>query len=113
MLEELKTQVTRWNQELPRNGLVAWTSGNVSGRDPASGLVVMKPSGVRYEDMRPEHMVVLDLAGKIVEGTLSPRSIRPATSISIGPDKMWVPLCILIRGMPRRSPPPAGPFRAC
>jgi L-ribulose-5-phosphate 4-epimerase len=72
MLEQLKADLARWNQELPRNNLVAWTSGNVSGRDPGSGLVVMKPSGVRYDDMRPEHMVVLDLQGKVVEGTLKP-----------------------------------------
>jgi L-ribulose-5-phosphate 4-epimerase len=72
MLEQLKTDLVRWNQELPRNNLVAWTSGNVSGRDPASGLVVMKPSGVRYENLLPEDMVVLDLDGKIVEGALRP-----------------------------------------
>ena len=72
MLEQLKQQVVELNLELPRNGLVAWTSGNVSARDPESGLVVMKPSGVRYERLRPEMMVVLDLQGKIVEGTLKP-----------------------------------------
>ncbi len=72
MLEQLKQDLVGWNQELPRNNLVAWTSGNVSGRDAASGLVVMKPSGVRYADMRPEYMVVLDLDGKIIEGTLKP-----------------------------------------
>ena len=72
MLEQLKQQVVERNLELPRNGLVAWTSGNVSARDPESGLVVMKPSGVRYERLRPEMMVVLDLQGKIVEGTLKP-----------------------------------------
>ncbi|HET6845262.1 MAG TPA: L-ribulose-5-phosphate 4-epimerase [Anaerolineales bacterium] len=72
MLEQLKADVARWNQELPRNNLVAWTSGNVSGRDPGGHLIVMKPSGVRYEDMRPEHMIVLDLDGKILEGTFKP-----------------------------------------
>jgi L-ribulose-5-phosphate 4-epimerase len=51
-----------------------WTGGNVSARDPETGLVVIKPSGVRYEDIRPEHMVVLDMHGKIVEGTLKPSS---------------------------------------
>jgi len=51
-----------------------WTGGNVSARDPETGLVVIKPSGVRYEDIRPEHMVVLDMHGEIVEGTLKPSS---------------------------------------
>lgn len=72
MLEQLKQEVVELNLELPRNALVAWTSGNVSARDPETGLVVMKPSGVRYERLRPEQMVVLDLQGKIVEGTLKP-----------------------------------------
>jgi L-ribulose-5-phosphate 4-epimerase len=56
--------------ELPKNGLVTWTGGNVSARDPESGYVVIKPSGVRYEDLRPEHMVVVDMEGKVVEGKL-------------------------------------------
>jgi L-ribulose-5-phosphate 4-epimerase len=54
--------------ELPRNNLVAWTSGNISARDPESGLVVIKPSGVKFPDLRPENMVVVDVDGKIVEG---------------------------------------------
>jgi L-ribulose-5-phosphate 4-epimerase len=60
--------------ELPKNNLVAWTSGNVSARDPGSGLVVIKPSGVRYENLRPEHMVVVDLDGRVVQGSLKPSS---------------------------------------
>jgi L-ribulose-5-phosphate 4-epimerase len=68
MLVELRREVCRLHAELPRNGLVTWTSGNVSGRDPETGLVVIKPSGVRYEDLTPENMVVVDLGGKIVEG---------------------------------------------
>ena len=60
--------------ELPKNNLVTWTGGNVSGRDPATGLVVIKPSGIRYEDLRPEHMVVVDLEGDVVEGDLKPSS---------------------------------------
>jgi L-ribulose-5-phosphate 4-epimerase len=56
--------------ELPKNGLVTWTGGNVSARDPETGYVVIKPSGVRYEDLRPEHMVVVDMEGKVVEGKL-------------------------------------------
>jgi L-ribulose-5-phosphate 4-epimerase len=60
--------------ELPKNNLVTWTGGNVSARDPESGLVVIKPSGVRYEDMQPEHLVVVDVHGKRVEGDLNPSS---------------------------------------
>ena len=56
MLEELKAEVFRLNLELPRQGLVTWTSGNVSVRDRASGLVVIKPSGLRYEEMHAEQM---------------------------------------------------------
>lgn len=74
MLERLKEEIYQLHLELPRNNLVTWTSGNVSGRDPASGLVVIKPSGVRYEALRPEQMVVVNLEGKTIEGTLKPSS---------------------------------------
>jgi L-ribulose-5-phosphate 4-epimerase len=74
MLEKLKEELVQLHLELPKNKLVAWTSGNVSARDVETGFVVIKPSGVRYEDLRPEHMVVLDLQGKIVEGELKPSS---------------------------------------
>lgn len=74
MLEQLRQELVKLNLELPRHGLVAWTSGNVSARDRESGLVVIKPSGVRYEHLRPEQMVVVDLQGRIVEGALKPSS---------------------------------------
>ncbi len=74
MLEALREQVWKLHLELPKNDLVRWTGGNVSGRDPETGLVVIKPSGVKYPDLRPEHLVVLDVEGKIVEGRLSPSS---------------------------------------
>lgn len=74
MLEALREQVWKLHLELPRNDLVKWTGGNVSGRDPETGLVVIKPSGVKYPDLRPEHLIVLDVDGKIVEGNLSPSS---------------------------------------
>ncbi len=77
MLEKLRREVCRWNQELPLNGLVAWTSGNVSARDPKTGLVVIKPSGVVYEALTPEKMVVVDLEGKRVEGKLNPSVDTP------------------------------------
>ena len=74
MLDELRIEICRLHAELPRNNLVAWTSGNVSGRDPGTGLVVIKPSGIRYEDLTPENMVVVDLDGKVLEGEYKPSS---------------------------------------
>ncbi len=74
MLEELKRQVYEANMELPRRGLVTYTWGNVSGIDRDKGLVVIKPSGVGYEDLKPSDMVVVDLDGKVVEGSLRPSS---------------------------------------
>lgn len=68
MLEALRTRVYELHQELVKYGLVVWTMGNVSARDPESGLVVIKPSGVRYEDMQPDDMVVVDVNGTVIEG---------------------------------------------
>ena len=78
MLEELKRQVCHANLELVREGLVLQTFGNVSGIDRASGLMVIKPSGVPYDGMTPEHMSVVSLeTGKLVEGKLRPSSDTP------------------------------------
>ena len=77
MLEELKEQVLEANLRLPRAGLVVFTWGNVSGIDRASGLVVIKPSGLPYDGMKAEDMVVLDLTGKVVEGKWKPSSDTP------------------------------------
>ena len=74
MLEKLKEELVQLHLELPKNNLVAWTSGNVSARDRETSLVVIKASGVRYEELRPEHMVVVDLNGKIIEGNFKPSS---------------------------------------
>ena len=74
MLERLKEQICKLHGELPRNQLVAWSSGNISARDLATNLIVIKPSGVLYDDMRPELMVVVNLQGKVVEGNLKPSS---------------------------------------
>lgn len=74
MLERLKEELVELHLELPRNNLVAWTSGNVSARDPESGLIAIKPSGIRYEDLRPEHIVILDIDGNVKEGSLKPSS---------------------------------------
>ena len=77
MLEELKEKVFRANLDLVKHGLVIFTWGNVSAIDRASGLVVIKPSGVSYETRRAEDMVVVDLDGKVVEGDLRPSSDTP------------------------------------
>jgi L-ribulose-5-phosphate 4-epimerase len=74
LLKELRVAVLEANLELVRRGLVLYTFGNASGVDREQGLVVIKPSGVDYDELRPEHMVVTDLEGKIVEGTLRPSS---------------------------------------
>ena len=74
MLQKLKEELVELHLELPKNNLVVWTGGNVSARDPETGLVVIKASGIRYEEMRPQHMVVVDLDGKMVEGDYKPSS---------------------------------------
>ena len=78
MLEKLKEEVCAANLLLPKYNLVTFTWGNVSGIDREKGLVVIKPSGVEYGGMRPEDMVVVDLAsGQVVEGELNPSSDTP------------------------------------
>ena len=74
MLEELKRKVYEANMELPRRNLVTYTWGNVSGIDREKGLFVIKPSGVEYDELKPEDLVVLDLEGRQVEGRLNPSS---------------------------------------
>ena len=74
MLEKLKKEVLDANIQLKEKGLIIYTWGNVSGIDKGSGLVVIKPSGVDYETMKPEDMVVVDLDGKLVEGHYNPSS---------------------------------------
>lgn len=68
MLTALRAMVCALHAELPKNNLVVWTSGNISARDPATDLVVIKPSGIKFPDLTPENMVVVDLDGQIVEG---------------------------------------------
>ncbi len=77
LLEALRKEVYEANMELPRRHLVTFTWGNVSGIDRESGLVVIKPSGVEYEELSPENMVVMDLDGNKVEGDLKPSSDTP------------------------------------
>jgi len=77
MLEALKESVLKANLELPKYGLVTFTWGNVSGIDRETGLVVIKPSGVEYDNMTVEDMVVIDLEGNVVEGKWKPSSDTP------------------------------------
>ena len=74
MLESLREEICQLHLELAKWRLVTWTGGNLSGRDPETGYVVIKPSGVRYEDLAPELMVVVDLEGQVIEGDLKPSS---------------------------------------
>src|ERR1700727_2771742 len=77
LLENLRQQVLEANLELVRRGLVLYTFGNASGISRPDKLVVIKPSGVPYENLKPEHMVITDMEGKIVEGDLRPSSDLP------------------------------------
>jgi L-ribulose-5-phosphate 4-epimerase len=74
MLEKLREELWQLHMELPKNNLAKWTGGNVSARDPETNYMVIKPSGIRYEQMRPEHMVITDMDGHIIEGNLKPSS---------------------------------------
>jgi L-ribulose-5-phosphate 4-epimerase len=74
MLDTIRRDLVRLHAELPRQDLIVWTGGNISARDPETGLVAIKPSGVRYEDLTAESMVVLDPDGNVIEGTHKPSS---------------------------------------
>lgn len=68
LLPELRRTVCELHAELPKNNLVAWTSGNISARDPETGYIVIKPSGIKFADLTPENMVIVSAEGKIIEG---------------------------------------------
>ena len=74
VVKDLRAEVARLHAELPRNALVVWTAGNVSARVPGADLMVIKPSGVSYDEISPENMVVTDLDGNVVDGDLVPSS---------------------------------------
>src|ERR1700742_4709173 len=74
LVAQLRVAVSDLHAELPRNGLVTWTSGNVSARVPGADLLVIKPSGVSYDELTPESMVVTTLDGDVVDGNHSPSS---------------------------------------
>lgn len=88
-LDAVRRNVAQLHEELTRNGLVAWTQGNISERVPDTELVVIKPSGVSYADLTPESMVVVDLEGNVVEGELSPSSDN-ATHAYVYRELDWV-----------------------
>ncbi|WP_086350689.1 L-ribulose-5-phosphate 4-epimerase [Candidatus Enterococcus clewellii] len=81
MLEALKEEVFYANLELPKQGLIKYTWGNVSGIDREKGLFVIKPSGVDYETLKPADMVVCDLEGNVVEGAMNPSSDTPTHAV--------------------------------
>ena len=81
MLEQLKQEVYEANMQLPKLDLVTFTWGNVSGIDRDKGLFVIKPSGVDYEDLTPDDMVVVNLQGEVVEGQLNPSSDTPTHTV--------------------------------
>lgn len=81
MLESLKKEVYEANMQLPKLGLVTFTWGNVSGIDRDKGLFVIKPSGVEYDKLTPEDMVVVNLKGEVVEGKLNPSSDTPTHTV--------------------------------
>lgn len=81
-LPDLCREVCRLNQQLPREGLVTMTSGNVSGRDPETGLIAIKPSGVSFEELTPEKIPLVDIEGNVVEGEYKP-SVDTATHLYI------------------------------
>jgi len=82
MLENIREEVYRAHMNLMENKLVMWTSGNVSARDPKTNLVVIKPSGVPYDKLSPDNLVIVDLNGNIVEGNLKP-SVDMSTHLYI------------------------------
>jgi L-ribulose-5-phosphate 4-epimerase len=119
MLEELKRQVCDANLALVREGLVIQTFGNVSGVDRAKGMVIIKPSGMPYERMMPEHMVVVSLeTGAIVEGDLRPSSDTPTHLVlyrafaAIGGIAHTHSLFATVWAQSRRGIPPLGTTHA-
>lgn len=109
LLPTLREIVCSLHVELPRNQLVTWTSGDISARDRETGLIVIKPSGIKFSDLTPERMVVVDEHGTLVEGDLQPSSdhpltqLRTATSIGICPTFMVLSTHIRVTPQPLPS----------
>lgn len=92
MLESLRARVCAANLALPRYQLVTWTSGNASARDPETGLIVIKPSGVLFDELTPENMIVVDADGNVVESA--------ASSPTLGASTDTISHCAIYRGRP-------------
>jgi L-ribulose-5-phosphate 4-epimerase len=112
MQEELKKTVCEANLELQKHKLVIYSWGNVSGIDRPAGLVVIKPSGVPYDELTPDKMVVLDMEGKIIEGTLNPSSDTPTISNYTEISKPSAGYATRTRPVPRCGRRPAKKSRA-
>ena len=112
MLDELKQKVFEANALLPKYGLVTFTWGNVSGIDRESGLVAIKPSGVPYENMSAEDMVIVDLEGKVVEGKWKPSSDTPTHVELYKAFPRSAASSTRIRAMPPPGRRPGGTFPA-
>ncbi len=112
MLTELKREAFEANVALPRHGLINLTFGNASAIDRLKGVFAIKPSGVGYESLTPDDMVVVDLDGRRVEGRLNPSSDTPTHRrlfLAFGASAAW---CTRIPRMRRPSPRPAGQSRS-
>ena len=112
LLPRLREEVLEANLELVRRGLVLYTFGNASGISREQNLVVIKPSGVPYETMKPEHLIVTDLDGKIVEGSLRPSSDLPTHLVLYRAFPGLAGLPTLIPSTPPPGPRRASRFRA-
>ncbi len=112
LLETIRHDLVKLNQELPKNHLVTWTSGNVSIRDPETGYVAIKPSGVMFEDLTAEDMVVLDLDGKVIEGKRKPSSDTASHLLHLPrPRRTYLAWFTPTPITPPPSPPSASPSR--
>jgi L-ribulose-5-phosphate 4-epimerase len=103
LLKDLRIAVLEANLELVKRGLVLYTFGNASGIDRERGLVVIKPSGVDYDELRPEHMVVTDLDGKVVDGELKPSSDLETHTNSAVLARLFIPIRSMRPALRRRA----------
>ena len=112
-IRAVRADVAALHRQLVRYGLVVWTGGNVSGRVPGTDLFVIKPSGVEYDDLTPESMIVCDLGGVVLEGDSRRRATPRHTHTSTGICRRSAGSCTPTRRTPRRGRRAARPSRAC
>jgi ribulose-5-phosphate 4-epimerase/fuculose-1-phosphate aldolase len=112
MLQELREQLVQLHLDLPKNNLVVWTGGNVSARDADTGLMVIKASGIRYDKMGPEHMVVMDMA-RLLEAISNLLRMPTAIFISTSIARMWAESSTRTRATLRHLPQSGSRFPAC